>query len=237
MKSPMIGVTADVSSDGHLYLRHQYVESIVRAGGAPVIIATQGGERAAVDALGFLDGVLLTGGADIDPARYGRKREPETARIVCERDAVEIAFAREAIRRSLPLLAICRGGQLVNVIYGGTLCQDIEKHLGIAACVHNQKEDYAVCTDTVSVADGSLLQTIVGKKSIDVNSRHHQCIEKLGVGLRLNAVSSHGGIVEGFEDPALAFLLAVQWHPEMLAAEHSEAQALFNGLIAAARAK
>ena len=125
---------------------------------------------------------------------------------------------------------------MLNVVYGGTLIQDIPTELGVPMDVHRQPEDYAVVTHGVTVEPGTLLEKIEGTGEIRVNSRHHQAVKTLGKGLVLNARSTKDGIVESFNDPTKRFMLAVQWHPEMLSHERPEALNLFKALVSAAAA-
>jgi putative glutamine amidotransferase len=149
-----------------------------------------------------LDGLLLAGGTDVDPAIYGAAKHPETQKPDVERDRVEAALIREALERDIPMLAICRGQQMLNVVRGGTLNQHIEGH----RC---PGEDDA---HAVTIEYGSKLGAIIGVGEYTVNSRHHQCVERVGDGLVVTATA--GGIVEALEMPGKRFVVAVQWHPE-----------------------
>lgn len=233
MKKPFIGVTADLRPDGLLGVRRHYLESITRAGGLPVLLPVSAPQEDLQAILGRLDGLLLTGGADIDPARYGEAAAPELGPLVPERDAAEIPLVRSAREADLPVLGICRGAQVMNVAAGGTLIQDIGRCLGIPRERHDQPEDYGVTTHRVRIEPGTLLERIVGAGEIEVNSRHHQAVGRLGEGLVLCGRSDGDGIVESFCDPSRRFFLAVQWHPEMLSHEHAEAHALFVALVRA----
>ena len=173
-------------------------------------------------------GLVLGGGGDIDPKYYGeanlQAQDPRR-----ERDEMELALFKQARERGLPVLGICRGLQLINVAYGGTLLQHIgDAHRGDTHLGGTSKH----ATHTVNVADGTLLRSVVGTARFEVVSRHHQAIKTLGAGLRISATSPDG-IVEAVEDPGQAFLLGVQWHPE----ENSripEETALFRGFARAA---
>lgn len=146
-----------------------------------------------------LDGLLLTGGGDLDPARYGAERHPLTKHVIGERDELELALLAEAERRNLPVLGICRGLQLLNLARGGTLHQHIEGHKGT---------DHAVTIEGASRA-----AAIFGAGDYLVNSRHHQAVDRLGAGLAISARAADG-TVEAVEDPTRPFVMAVQWHPE-----------------------
>ena len=152
------------------------------------------------------DGLLLTGGTDVNPALYGQLREPETDEPDKARDRREITLLREALDMNLPVLAICRGMQLFNVVHGGTLTQHIEE-----VDVHLQWE--AQLAHEIQVSEGTLLHKILETKQHTVNSRHHQAVRRAGNNLVVSA-RSPDGVVEALERPDLRFALAVQWHPE-----------------------
>jgi putative glutamine amidotransferase len=153
--------------------------------------------------LAGLDGLLLAGGCDVDPARYGAQRHDKTEEPDQGRDSLEIALLREALERDLPVLAICRGLQLLNVAQGGTLVQHIEGHR-----YPHQKEVHAI-----AIAAESKLKSILGVDELAVNSRHHQCVDQVGTGLVVVARAADN-VVEAVELPGKRFVLAVQWHPE-----------------------
>jgi putative glutamine amidotransferase len=182
-----------------------------------------------------LDGVLLAGGVDMDPATYGEARTPLCGVIDRARDLVELELARWAIQDGKPLFGICRGLQVINVALGGTLYQDLA-----AECGETVKHDYLpnegwrrdhVAHD-VSLAAGGRLQRSFGASHIAVNSMHHQGIERLGQGLRVTAVAPDG-LIEGIETPD-RYVVAVQWHPESMPTEHS--QRILTPFIEACRA-
>ena len=229
---PLIGVTSDVENS-LVSMRMAYLSSVTAAGGIPVAIPICLSDDDLEQLVDRLDGLVVMGGCDIDPIHYGQEKTAVCGDVKPERDRVEMALIRLARRKDLPTLCICRGSQVINVVYGGTLVQDIPKKLGIDIAVHRQPEDYDVCTHTVDVVAGTLLDSIVRKPVIGVNSRHHQCVDVLGNGLVVNGMTDDG-IVEAFSDPNLRFMLGVQWHPEMLSHIEPDAHALFASLIDAA---
>jgi len=156
-----------------------------------------------VSTLDGVAGLCLAGGADVDPALYGEARLPETQAPDRDRDRLESALLLEALDRDLPVLAICRGLQLLNAVLGGTLAQHIEGH--------NYRKQRDV--HEIRIAPGSRLERILGTHSYMVNSRHHQCAAKVAAGLLL-AATAPDGVVEPLEVPGKRFALAVQWHPE-----------------------
>jgi len=173
--------------------------------------------------LAGLDGLVLVGGTDVDPARYGETPLPETEPPDGERDATEIALLAQALERDLPVLAICRGLQLVNVFHGGSLIQ----HLA-AANRHRQTEgDHGSPVHTVAIHPDTLLFAVTGARTLLVNSRHHQAVKTLGKCLRVSALDSEDGTVEALERPDKRFVLAVQWHPEDQAPQDPEQAKIF----------
>ncbi len=212
-----------------------YLESIRIAGGEPRALDP------AVDApeqvVASCDGLLLTGGGDIDPARYGEPPHPTVAGVDLERDAYEFALVSRALEANLPTLAICRGTQLLTVACGGTLVQDIPAQMPGSA-------EHVVATPRNAVAHevwinrGSLLWTLMQEQILEadscaVNSRHHQAIRTVAPGFEVCATSPDG-IIEAIERPAARFCLGVQWHPENFW-RTGEFRPLFEGFIAACR--
>lgn len=163
--------------------------------------------------LDSLDGLVLTGGRDINPARYGQERSPETEDPDDARDELETSVLIQALEAGLPVLAICRGMQLFNVAHGGTLIQHLP-----SADIHNQKTPDAEprkhgAAHLVRVTRNTRLSAITGADELPVNSRHHQAVDRLGQGLIVSALSSDG-VIEALERPGEPFAVAVQWHPE-----------------------
>jgi putative glutamine amidotransferase len=154
-----------------------------------------------------IDGLVLTGGTDINPARYGQDRAPETGDPDDARDELEMRLLQDALAAGLPVLAICRGMQLMNVACGGTLIQHLTN-----TDVHIVKPREAAA-HFVHVTNGTCLAAIIGEGEHEVNSRHHQAIDRLGDGLIVSA-KSPDGVVEAIENPGESFVLGVQWHPE-----------------------
>lgn len=205
----------------------RYEFALHEVGIEPVRIAP--GRPASLDAV---NGLLLTGGTDVNPTRYGQKRGPETDEPDDERDEMETKLLREALAAGRPVLAICRGMQLFNVAHGGTLIQ----HLS-SLDVHNQKMPSAERgrhgpAHAVFVAPHTRLATIVGEGEQAVNSRHHQAVERPGQGLVVSAVSSDG-IIEALERTGDGFAIAVQWHPEDRILSNAPDRKLFEAFRAA----
>lgn len=195
-------------------LSRSYVDAVQRAGGLAVLLAPDPLlVQQPAQALELIDGLLLAGGADIDPASYGQPAHAETRDTVPERDVFEIALTRAAIDRDLPVLGICRGMQLINVALAGTLTQHLPEHLG-----HQEHRRVLGSFDgsdhDVDVADGTLAMRVIGSARHATKSHHHQGVDRVGDGLMISATSPFDGVIEALELPQRAFVLGVQWHPE-----------------------
>ncbi len=191
-----------------------YVEAVQRAGGLAVMLPPD--ERLAADpdeALDLIDGLMLAGGADIDPASYEQEAHPETADTAPERDAFEIALVRRAIERDMPVLGICRGMQLLNVACGGTLLQHLPERYG-----HHEHRRVLGSFDgadhDVALSDGSAAAGAAGEVAHATKSHHHQGVDRLGEALVVSGVSTLDDLPEAIELPGRRFVLGVQWHPE-----------------------
>jgi putative glutamine amidotransferase len=231
---PAIGVTIgyDDRRSGLHQLRQDYIRSVERAGGLPLVLAPGRPE----DAPGLLDrlgALLLTGGGDVDPALYGEAPHPRLGRVIRERDDFELALCREALRRDLPLLAICRGHQVLNVATGGTLIQDIPSQVRGGADHDPRKERWERAHE-VRIFKGTRLREILGREAISVNSFHHQAVARVGGGLVVSARTDEDGVVEAIEAPGRRLVLGVQWHPEAFWDRADGFQALFEALAATA---
>ena len=235
---PLIGVTTSElrSSSAGTLRRHgepphaemalgmTYLRAIEAAGGMPVVLPPLGDVDALLDRL---DGICLSGGPDLDPDAYGApERHAELGPTEPSLDAFELALARAADARGLPILGICRGAQTLNVARGGTLHQHLPGH--------RQTEPATATTHSVHVEEGTRLASLVGTRPLRVNSFHHQAVDVLGRGLRAVAHSADG-IVEGIEAPGAGLVLGVQWHAEGLVHQPRH-RALFEALVVAAGA-
>ena len=237
---PLIGIPADHApapdtsvSHPRWLLNQTYVDAVYDAGGLPVILPVL--PEPPEQLLRLLDGVILSGGGDIDPHHFGRPRHPLTAGISAERDDLELRVFRAAREHSLPILGICRGLQLINVAMGGTLIQDLPDERPDAA-QHRQHFDGLARDDVshpVTLTPGSRIAAIYGATDIMTNSYHHQAVDDLAQGF---AVTGHAadGTVESFEAPGDPFLVAVQWHPETLYHRHTNHARIFRAFIDAA---
>ena len=189
------------------------------------------------DAIQGCDGLLLTGGVDVDPERYGASERHPTVEIDSERDKYELELARLAMERDLPLLAICRGAQVLNVAAGGTLIQDIPSAQP-GTLAHQQSGPKDEPSHAIEVVEGTCLSLLFDRagdagRALQVNSRHHQSVDRPAPGFVVSATAPDG-IIEAIERPGARFCLGVQWHPENFWRSGSF-KALFDGLVDAAR--
>jgi len=207
-----------------------YLAAIEAAGGLPVVMPPLDLE-AVEPLLERCDGICLSGGPDLDPAAYGARRHPSLGPVESQLDRFELELARRADARGLPVLAICRGQQALNVARGGTLHQHLPDRPG-TTIDHRQRESGETVTHPVDVTAGSQLARLMGRRAAKVNSFHHQAVDRLGTGLRAVAWAPDG-VIEGVEAPGRDFMVGVQWHVETLVHRREHA-ALFHGLVAAA---
>jgi putative glutamine amidotransferase len=232
---PAIGITIEnPRQEPEVFrLREDYVRSVETGGGLPFILAPGRPEDVA-DLLDHVAGLVLTGGADIDPRHYGEDPHPALGPVFPERDGFELALAREALRRDLPVLAICRGHQVLNVATGGTLVQDIPSQLPDAGAHDPDIDRWQTCHE-VEILPETRLREILGTERVAVNSFHHQAVKRLGRELVLSARSADG-VVEGIEMPRerKRFVVGVQWHPESFWDHPPGFKPLFEALVRAA---
>lgn len=219
------------------YVRLKDYETAVRlAGGEPRRLEIGRDDPGQV--IRQVDALLLPGGGDVEPSRYGETRHRTFEAAETGRDEFETELTHHARQADLPLLAICRGLQLLNVARGGSLIQDIPDQVG-GALTHSRREPPDAIAHEVQIAGGSMLAQLVypdapaASHVCAVNSRHHQAIKGLGEGLIVTATAADG-VIEAVEDPEMSFCVAVQWHPENFH-QTGEFQALFEGFVGAAR--
>jgi putative glutamine amidotransferase len=214
-----------------------YLKSLARAGAEPRVLRPE--HDALPDALEACHGVLLTGGADVDPGRYGDDERHPSVDVDPERDEYESRLTRHALDRALPLLAICRGVQLLNVVAGGTLVQDISSSLS-SSIPHRRPKPSRIKrgrAHDVTIVPGTALAALLSGRAapdghVAVNSRHHQAVKQVAPGFRVSATAADG-VIEAIERTSRGFCVGVQWHPENYW-RTGEFSGLFEGLVAAA---
>lgn len=237
---PIIGITTrpqivpSAKNELHAYVAtHTYTDSVLRGGGIPVLLLPV--EPDLIDSiLDRVDGIVLTGGGDIAPERYGAERVDAVRMVNHERDEFELSLVTKTYERKMPMFAICRGTQVVNVAFGGTLIQDLPSHSG--AHDHDIAGEGAYEPHSQAlVEEGSKIASIFGAGLHGINSIHHQAVEQLGVGLRVVA-SSPDGTIEALEHEDKEWeLLSVQWHPEYLGVrDHGDSHDLFTAFVESA---
>jgi putative glutamine amidotransferase len=246
MKKPLILISGSTDDKGaeftdySLSLSMNYVDALAAAGGMPWLLPCVPKEEFVAEAVRRADGVLLTGGDDVDPKLYPASLPPRVAKTVhrahAARDAFELLLIHEVIRQRKPLLCICRGQQILNVALGGTLFADIPLQHA-QAMNHSRTDQKDQVVHEVDCAEGSWLRRIAGRARLGVNSSHHQAVKEIAQALRVTAVSNDG-IVESVElahdaRGLLPYLLAVQFHPERLFRQHAEHLKLFQSFVRA----
>jgi len=212
---PIIGLS-DTYKDGVSTVPRTYIEAVVALGGIPVIIPLINDDDRLAELLETLDGVIFTGGGDFDPAYYHEKPIPQNGKPNAARDEFDIRLLKLAVNKGVPTLGICRGLQLINIAFGGSLYQDLPAQYPNKSVAHRQSVPFTKPSHAVIVQDGTAFAEIVGKRRIEVNSAHHQAVKKLASGFRI-AGKSTDGVVEAIEKIDSAnWVLGVQFHPEAL---------------------
>ena len=238
MTAPLIGITTSVTVDKvpeRAYVNGTYIRAVQAAGGIPLLLTPHFTPEVQAALWQRLDGLILTGGGDIEPARFGEPRHPSVDDVSPARDELELGLTRRAVTEDVPLFAICRGIQVLNVALGGSLVQDLPSEWP-NALVHSQKAPRHEPTHPVKVmGEGTRLGRVLGSLEVEVNSMHHQAIKRLGEGLR-EVAWAPDGVIEGVEMAGDdRFVLGVQWHPEELVGHDQAARNLFAAIVEAAR--
>lgn len=214
---PVIGVTTSVNEDESiLQMNRSYIAALMQAGAAPLMLPPTEDEALIIRYVGMIDGLLLSGGGDVDPSCYGEAQRWECGEISPVRDAFELRLCKAFLSSgSKPLLGICRGIQVLNAALGGTLYQDLASEFPAATIAHRQKQRPLYTSHTVTVDACSHLSRIIGCEQLHVNSHHHQAVKHLAEPLRAVAAAPDG-VIEAVEQPGHPFCIGVQWHPERL---------------------
>ncbi|AOV17661.1 hypothetical protein BJI67_11865 [Acidihalobacter aeolianus] len=217
--TPTVGITTfglcfGSENNDRFWLPHHYVDQVIRAGGLPILLPPAPDYPLAA-LVATLDGLILTGGGDVEPARYDAPCHAATVYIDPARDAFEFALTRQCIERDIPVFAICRGMQVFNVALGGTLCQHLEQPEDLSLCdTPHRDHPRGPIAHTVAIDEDSHLYTHVGRAHLSVMSNHHQCVDHLGEGLRVCA-RADDGVIEAVESVNGLRAIAIQWHPEL----------------------
>lgn len=234
MTKPIIGITTLMIENKHFELNKKNNEAIQQAGGVPIMLPHEIDhvERYA----DMIDGLLLTGGHDVDPYYYGEEPHKKISELTPERDAFEFALTQLMLAKNKPVFGICRGSQMLNVAAGGSLVQDIPSAFPDAIQhVQTTKPDYPI--HSIRVLEQSKLGEILGKEVVRVNSFHHQAVKELGDGFYAAAWASDG-IIEAIESAKYTFAVGVQWHPELtINADGEQSNQLFEAFIEACQVK
>ncbi|CAM5182836.1 Putative glutamine amidotransferase OS=Ureibacillus acetophenoni OX=614649 GN=SAMN05877842_10469 PE=4 SV=1 [Ureibacillus acetophenoni] len=225
---PIIGITMSIENDTS-FINWRYTKAIIQAGGIPVGIPL-GLEEDALQLIHMVDGLVLSGGGDLHPHTFGEEPHVNLGQVNSDRDRLELALAKEAIKRQIPIFAICRGHQVLNVALGGTLFQDIYSQ-NQNIYLHSQKAPRHEGTHFISVKQDSLLYKLLGKETMTVNSFHHQSVKRAASNIKVVGKAGDG-IIEAIEIVDYPFCLSVQWHPEEMAVEGDEdSKKLFTAFI------
>jgi putative glutamine amidotransferase len=239
MSRKIVGILGSTSVDKtnsgpKQYLNRAYVWAVENAGGIPIMLPVTRDPEAIARYLGIVDGLLLSGGVDVAPAYFGEAPHPQLGPVDDDRDTTELPLIREALAQDMPMFAICRGIQSLNVALGGTLIQDIPSQTPSA--IHHQQNDVGIprsqTSHAVRIVPASRLHSIVGAEEMQTNSFHHQALKQVAPGLVVTAYAQDD-IIEAAESPAHRYVVAVQFHPEETAPNDLHSRQLFEAFIAA----
>lgn len=230
-RRPLIGISGMQNEEkSRLMLGKRYANEIMRAGGLPVLLPYPADESTIDALLSRIDGLLLAGGGDIHPTRFGEEMLPCCGAVDEERDEFELMLTRKALDLHMPIFGICRGIQVLTVAMGGTLFQDIETQLGIPKQKHKQQPPYDDPVHTVRFKEGGLFERITGTQLMPTNSMHHQAIKEAGDRLRIEGITMDG-IIEAVSSVENDAVFGVEFHPEYLADYSDFAASMFSYFI------
>ncbi|UFT99158.1 gamma-glutamyl-gamma-aminobutyrate hydrolase family protein [Radiobacillus kanasensis] len=229
---PIIGITTSIEVENtHVTLSTANVQAITRTGGLPFALANLTNEQD-IKAIGDqLDGLYVTGGYDINPFLFGEEPHPNLGTITPARDTFEIALIRYMLEKNKPILAVCRGSQVLNIAAGGDMYQDIYDQINHSLLQHQQKAPKGHASHFVKVKENSLLQQITGKEQLLVNSRHHQANRRIAPGFA-SVGEATDGVNEAIESQTHRFALGLQWHPEnLLEVDDEDSRRIYEAFI------
>ncbi|HNW48076.1 MAG TPA: gamma-glutamyl-gamma-aminobutyrate hydrolase family protein [Bacteroidales bacterium] len=214
-KKPVIGISSTMGDGTNTSTQLTYVNSVIRAGGVPVVLPITEDPELIAGMLERVDGIIMTGGEDVDPLKwFGEEPVPAQGEIAPKRDAFDVMLIRMAVAKGLPVLGICRGEQLMNVAFGGSLYQDLPSQLNGYAIKHSQKAPGWYGTHSIQIEKGSLLNKQINLDTVVVNTFHHQGVKDIAPGFRVTA-RSKDGVVEAIEKIGSTRVFGVQFHPEV----------------------
>lgn len=237
-KKAIIGISSSLITDNggmfpgykRAYVNKDYVDAVLSAGAIPFIIPFSEEEDVIKEQVSLVDGIIISGGHDVFPLNYNEELAPKISEVFPERDKYEMCLINEAKKFNKAILGICRGFQLINVLEGGSLYQDLSYMNNDRLLKHSQGHTPSLATHYVNVKEESILKEIVGKEKIMVNSFHHQAIKEVAKDFVVSAVANDG-VVEAIENKAYKFYMGVQWHPEMLFKNDSNMKKIFEYFI------
>jgi putative glutamine amidotransferase len=243
MRPPIVGICAALhrfeegvyATQQLMALNLSYIRAVEQAGGIPLILPIVKSEELQVEQLKQVDALILSGGNDIHPSLYQEQVRPLLGNTTIERDFYELNQAKNALKLALPTLGICRGMQLLNVAFGGSLYQDIPSEYERRAIEHCYLTDPSIPVHYVNLVEGTKIQNIFKKEKILTNTIHHQAIKKIAPGFIVSGYAEDG-MIEAFEKEGENFVVGVQWHPEQMV-HTDEMKALFSAFTAAAAHK
>lgn len=236
---PMIGISGSISkTEKEMSIQTCYTNALMRAGAVPVLLCLNLDDAMLAACLDTLDGVLLAGGNDVSPDRYGHEPINELGEVNPLRDEFEGRLVRMAVAREMPVFGICRGIQSMNVAMGGTLWQDVPSQFhrtdGKPSLAHSQTRADYYTSHSVNINKETLLYSVIGEETIRVNTFHHQAVRDPAPGLLVGAHATDG-LIESIEHPSLPFFLGVQWHPERYFDRDQTAMSLFSAFVSASK--
>lgn len=232
---PIIGITASLEGP-KINVQRENCDAVVLAGGLPFIIPYFVDKQTIHQLSSHLDGLLLSGGGDIDPFLFEEEPIPKLGSITPERDFLEVQLIHDMLVQDKPILGICRGCQILNVAAGGNMFQDIYSQMEKELLQHAQQAPRYHVSHMAMIQKNTLLHRIMEEEQIKVNSFHHQAVKDLAQGFQVSALASDG-VIEAFESREHSFVLGVQWHPEDLYQKHPDMLKLFKAFVEACRTK
>ena len=239
-KYPIIGISGSIIIDENgafpgferSYVNNDYIQSVAINNGIPYIIPIIYDDELIKQQVINIDALILSGGHDVNSLMWGEEPHNKLEAILPKRDEFDMKLLKYALAMKKPILGICRGQQIINVVEGGTLYQDLSL-VEESYIKHNQKYLPSIATHTINIKKGTKLYNIIGEEEILVNSFHHMAVNKVAEGYIVSAISKDG-IIEGIEKTGDDFIIAVQWHPEMMTKESDTMRRIFKALVKSA---